>query len=115
MQNLLRFLRMYNVLIIFLFLQGFSFNLYFNNNTFQNSIALKHSNTVKGKIYDFSNTISEYFHLKEINSQLLDENNKLHNLINTKKNISNEKSQKYIAAKIINNSIHKRDKFSVIR
>ena len=50
MQNLLRFLRMYNVLIIFLFLQGFSFNLYFNNNSFQNSIALKHSNTVKGKI-----------------------------------------------------------------
>ena len=114
MQNLLRFLRMYNVLIIFLFLQGFSFNLYFNNNSFQNSIALKHSNTVKGKIYDFSNTISEYFHLKEINSQLLNENNKLHNLLNTKKNISNEKSQKYIAAKIINNSIHKRDNFITI-
>ena len=45
----------------------------------------------------------------------MDENNKLHSiLINTKKNISNEKSQKYIAAKIINNSIHKRDNFITI-
>ena len=35
-------------------------------------------------------------------------------MINTKKNISNEKSQKYIAAKIINNSIHKRDNFITI-
>lgn len=115
MQNLLRFLRMYNVLIIFLFLQGLSINLYLNNNSFQNSLLLKNTNTIKGEMYNFSNNIFEYFHLKEINSQLLNENNKLHNLLsNQKKEIKIDKKHKYISAKIINNSIHKRDNFITI-
>ncbi len=115
MQNLLRFLRMYNVLIIFLFLQGLSLNLYFNNNSYNNSLALKHINTIKGDIYNFSNNILEYFFLKKVNNQLLEENNKLYNLLNNKKsNVIVDKNQQYISAKIINNSIHKRDNFITI-
>ena len=115
MQNLLRFIKMYNVLIIFLFLQGFSINLYFNNNSFQNSLALKKSNSVKGEIYNFSNNILEYFYLKKINAQLLEENNKLLNILNSQENeVEIEKKHKYIDAKIINNSIHKRDNFITI-
>ena len=115
MQNLLRFLKMYNVLIVFLFLQGISINLYLNNNSFQNSLALKKSNSVKGKIHDFSSNIFEYFHLKKINDQLLNENNKLHNLLNNQKQEDQiEKKYKYIHAKIINNSIHKIDNYITI-
>ncbi len=115
MQNLLRFLKMYNVLIVFLFLQGFSINLYLNNNSFQNSLVLKKSNSVKGEIYNFSNNIFEYFYLKKINTQLLNENNKLHNLLNSqKKEDQIAKKYKYINAKIINNSIHKRDNYITI-
>ena len=115
MQNLIRFLRMYNVLIIFLFLQAFSINLYLNNNSYQNSIALRHANSVKGEIYNFSNSITDYFYLKKINSQLLDENNRLQNLLNKKsKEVTVDKSQKFITAKIINNSIHKRNNFITI-
>ena len=115
MQNLLRFFKMYNVLIVFLFLQSFSINLYFNNNSFQNSLALKKSNSVKGEIYNLSNNILEYFHLKKINAQLLDENNKLLNILNNHKHeVKIKKTYKYIDAKIINNSIHKRDNFITI-
>ena len=115
MQNLLRFIRMYNVLIVFLFLQGFSLNLYFNNNSYNNSLALKHTNSFKGKIYNVSNNISEYFFLKKVNDQLMEENNKLHNLLNNKEaKVKTDKNQKYISAKIINNSIHKRDNFITI-
>ena len=115
MQNLLRFIRMYNVLIIFLALQSFSINLYLKNNSYQNSIALKHTNSIKGEIYNFSNSISEYFNLKKLNTQLLNENSKLQNLLNKKSTeIYVNKSQKFIAAKIINNSIHKRNNFITI-
>ena len=115
MQNLLRFLKMYNVLIVFLFLQGISINLYLNNNSFQNSLVLKKSNSVKGEIYNFSNNIFEYFHLKKINAQLLNENSKLHNLLNSQKQENQiKKKHKYLNAKIINNSIHKRDNYITI-
>jgi len=106
---------MYNVLIVFLFLQGLSLNLYFNNNSYNNSLALKHTNSFKGEIYNVSNNISEYFFLKKVNDQLLEENNKLYNLLNNKKaKVKTDKNQKYISAKIINNSIHKRDNFITI-
>ena len=115
MQNLLRFLKMYNVLIVFLFLQGISINLYLNNNSFQNSLALKKSNSVKGEIHNFSSNIFEYFYLKKINDQLLNENNKLYNLLNNqKKEDQIEKKYKYVHAKIINNSIHKIDNYITI-
>ena len=115
MQNLLRFLKMYNVLITFLFLQGVSINLYLNNNSFQNSLVLKKSNSVKGEIHNFSSNIFEYFHLKKINDQLLNENNKLHNLLNNQKQEDQiEKKHKYLNAKIINNSIHKIDNYITI-
>ena len=85
MQNLIRFFRMYNVLIIFLLLQTYSINLYLNNNSFQNSIVINNVNNYKGKLYSISNNISDYFNLKDINKLLLEENNKLYNLLSSQK------------------------------
>ena len=116
MQNLIRFFRMYNVLIIFLLLQTYSINLYLNKNSFQNSLFINHVNNYKGKLYSISNNISEYFNLKDINKQLLEENNKLYNLLSSQKSIflQNEKETKFISGKIVNNSVNKRDNFITI-
>ena len=116
MQNLLRFIRMYNVLIIFLLLQGYSIHLYLNNNTFQNKIILSKTSKYIGKVYDFSNNIKEYFQLKNINKQLMSENSKLYNLLsrNKKNYSSDEKKFNYLSAKIINNSIFKRNNYLTI-
>ena len=113
MQNLIRFFRMYNVLIIFLLLQTYSINLYLNKNSFQNSLFINHVNNYKGELYSISNNISEYFNLKDINKQLLEENNKLYNLLSSQKSIflQNEKKTKFISGKIVNNSVNKRDNF----
>ena len=113
MQNLIRFFRMYNVLIIFLLLQAYSINLYLNNNSFQNTLVINNVNNYKGKLYSISNNISDYFSLKDINKLLLEENNKLHNLLSSQKsNFSqNEKKMKFISGKIVNNSVHKRNNF----
>ena len=96
MQNLIRFFRMYNVLIIFLLLQTYSINLYLNKNSFKNSLFINHVNNYKGELYSISNNISEYFNLKDINKQLLEENNKLYNLLSSQKSIflQNEKKNK---------------------
>ena len=98
MQNLIRFFRIYNVLIIFLLLQTYSISLYINNNSFQNSLFINHVNNYKGELYSISNNISEYFNLKDINKQLLEENNKLYNLLSSQKSIflQNEKETKFI-------------------
>ena len=116
MQNLLRFIRMYNVLIIFLLLQGYSINLYLKNNTFQNNILLEKTSNYTGKVYDFSNNIKEYFQLKNINNQLMSENSKLHNLYSNNKinYLSDEKDFNYLSAKVINNSIYKRNNYLTI-
>ena len=116
MQNLIRFFRMYNVLIIFLLLQAYSIKLYLNHNSFQNSLVINNINNYKGKLYSISNNISDYFSLKDINKLLLEENNKLYNLLNSKKiNFSqNEKEMKFISGKIVNNSVHKRNNFIIV-
>jgi len=116
MQNLLRFIRMYNVLIIFLLLEGYSLNLYLKNNTFQNNIILSHTNKYTGKVYQISNNITEYFQLSTINNQLLNENSKLYNRISNSgiKHRDNEKRYNYISSKIINNSIFKRNNYLTI-
>lgn len=116
MQNLLRFIRMYNVLIIFLLLQGYSINLYLNNNTFQNNILIEKTSNYTGKVYDFSNNIKEYFQLKNINNQLMSENSKLNNLYSKNKinYLSDEKDFNYLSAKVINNSIYKRNNYLTI-
>ena len=116
MQNLLRFIRMYNVLIIFLLLQGYSINLYLKNNTFQNNILIEKTSNYTGKVYDFFNYIKEYFQLKNINNQLMSENSKLHNLYskNTINYLSDEKDFNYLSAKVINNSIYKRNNYLTI-
>ncbi len=116
MQNLLRFIRMYNVLIIFLLLQGYSINLYLNNNTFQNNILIEKTSNYTAKVYDFSNNIKEYFQLKNINNQLMSENSKLNNLYSKNKinYLSDEKDFNYLSAKVINNSIYKRNNYLTI-
>ena len=107
---------MYNVLIIFLLLQGYSINLYLNNNTFQNNILIEKTSNYTGEVYDLSNNIKEYFQLKNINNQLMSENSKLNNLYSKNKinYLSDEKDFNYLSAKVINNSIYKRNNYLTI-
>lgn len=116
MQNLLRFIRMYNFLIIFLLLEGYSINLYLKHNSFQNNIILSNTNKYTGKVYQISNNITQYFKLQTINNQLLNENSKLYNRIsnNEIKDRDDEKTFNYISSKIINNSIFKRNNYLTI-
>ena len=74
MRNLLDFLMKYNHWFLFILLEVISFTLLFRFNHYQGSIFFTSSNVVAGSIYDLTNNITGYFHLKDINEGLVHEN-----------------------------------------
>ncbi|MDR1004120.1 MAG: rod shape-determining protein MreC [Prevotellaceae bacterium] len=74
MQNLLNFLLKYNYWFLFLLLEIASFVLLFRFNNYQQGVFFSSANGVAGKMYDLSGSVSSYFHLKDVNEDLLDRN-----------------------------------------
>lgn len=114
MQNLIRFIRMYHFLLLFLIFQSISLTLIINNNSYQNYRIIKKTSEYTGFIYSISQNIKDYFQLKEVNTYLANENAKLLTLINSveSKTIINEKKEfDFISSQVINNTVSKRNNF----
>jgi len=115
MQNLIRFIRMYNFLLLFLLFQSISLILINNNNSYQNYRILKKTSEYTGFIYSTSHTVKEYFQLKESNKYLANENAKLLTIINSidrKTNIQEEEKEfNFISSQVINNTVNKRNNY----
>ncbi len=123
MKTLIRFLLKSKTLFLFLFLEIVSLILVVNHNQFQRSRFLNSSNAVTGKIYEFSNSVSEYFNLRTVNDNLARENAELRNRLYAQENELNfikqdsnyqartdfsiEKNYTFITAKVINASTNK--------
>ena len=119
MNNLLRFLKIYQFLLLFLIIESFSIFLLLYNNSFQSHITIKYATQYTGVLENYSNFLFNYVKLKEKNKYLADENAKLHSLINQKTYyndsiIITDKRFIYEPAKVINNSINKRNNFITI-
>ena len=74
MRNLLDFLLKYNYWFLFVILEVISFALLFRFNNYHGSVFFTSSNVIIGSIYDLTNNITSYFHLKDINEDLVHEN-----------------------------------------
>ena len=74
MRNLLNFLVKYNYWFLFLLLEVASFVLLFRFNRYQQGVFLTSANGVVGAIYEAAGSVSSYFHLKEVNADLLERN-----------------------------------------
>lgn len=74
MRNLLNFILKYNYWFLFILLEIISFALLFRFNSYQGSVIFTSANGVAGKVYDTSAQVTSYFHLKEVNNQLIDRN-----------------------------------------
>ncbi len=116
MKNLLNFLIRYHNFILFLFLEIICFTLIIRFNNFQRVKFLNSANGITGAIYEDYQGIVEYFKLRELNTQLVEENSKLRNELQALKSFMSDKntiavppSEQYrtVPAKIINNSVHK--------
>ena len=119
MRNLLNLLQKYSSVILFLLLQAICFSFVFSNyNTYHHIAFANSSNAIVGGIYSINSSISDYFHLKEDNAKLVEENleqkRKLigHNIIMGDKFISFDdtiylQQYQYIDGKVINSSINR--------
>lgn len=128
MRNLWLFLIKYYALFLFIFLEVVAFILLVNSNNFQRATVLNSANEVVGNWYNMVNRSEDYLSLTEINDSLSAENELLKNelkstfynpkvdtgtyrdtlMVNDTLRI---KQYKYIIAKVINNSITKRNNY----
>lgn len=121
MQQIFNFLIRNKNSILFLILFVVSVFLTVQNHAFQKSRFISSANSVTGGVYSWSNNINTYLHLDEYNERLLEENNKLRNIIsNINDSISVEKQLDstsfegdylFRTARVINNNFAKIDNY----
>ena len=116
MHNLLRFLKLNQTLLLFILIESLSIGLLIKNHSYQANKIIKFCTQYTSPIYNYTSFLSNYFSLKEQNDYLIEENAKLHTLIDRSQQyidstVVRNKKFKYLAAKVINNSINKRNNF----
>ncbi|WP_026935275.1 rod shape-determining protein MreC [Christiangramia echinicola] len=121
MQQIFNFLIRNKNSILFLILFVVSVYLTIQNHAFHKSRFVSSANFVTGGVYSWSNNINTYLHLDEYNERLLEENNKLRNIIsNIHDSISVEKQLDstsfegdylFRTARVINNNFSKQDNY----
>ncbi len=119
MHNLLRFIRINQFLLLFIIIEGFSVFLLLSNNSYQANKAIQSSTQYTGFVHNYTSSFSDYVALKETNQFLINENAKLYTLLKnedsyTDSSLIRNKHYNYHAAKVINNSINKRNNFITI-
>lgn len=130
MRNLIDFITRYNHWFVFVILEVVSFVLLFKFNSYQGSVWFSSANVVAGKVYEADATIKNFFSLTKINQQLNVRNlyleqtvRKLSEQVHAETGDSSWlfrtqaevlKEYKMIPAKVITNSIDKRDNFITI-
>tara|TARA_B100001758_G_scaffold217676_1_gene204657 strand:+ start:30877 stop:31689 length:813 start_codon:yes stop_codon:yes gene_type:complete len=116
MHNLLRFIKLNQFLLLFILIEGLSITLLITNNSYQANKLIKFSTQYTSAIYYSTSSLYDYLALRETNEYLIKENAKIRSLLQneiTFKDTSIIKNKKfnYIAAKVINNSVQKRNNF----
>tara|TARA_B110000003_G_scaffold29263_1_gene27575 strand:+ start:118 stop:930 length:813 start_codon:yes stop_codon:yes gene_type:complete len=116
MHNLLRFIKLNHFLLLFILVEAVSITLLLQNNSFQASKTVAYSTQYTSVFYNTTSKLSDYIALKETNDFLVTENAKLYSLLNRDEQMDDSllisnKNYKYIPAKVINNSVNKRNNF----
>jgi rod shape-determining protein MreC len=125
MRYLFDFLRKQYFYFLFLFLEVISLTLLFNYNAYQNSAVAHFTSNLTGSVLDISSKISDYFSLREKNRMLSEDNARLHSSLpgsfyrtDTNTFFFHDTVFKieymYISAKVISNSINKRNNFLML-
>lgn len=121
MKNLIQFFIRYSIFFLFLLLEATAFLLIVHNTGFQRIVFLSSANSVAARMYQSSESVFDFFKLKQANIKLNEENADLRNRIvglqnelirirnmqNDTAYIPAENDLQYIPAKIINNSTNK--------
>jgi rod shape-determining protein MreC len=118
MKNFFLLLRKYNFFLLFLILQGVSFYLLVNNNSFHRTTFINTSNYYVGQTYEAYSAATDYLKLSYNNKILAEENARLLNemrmsfydLDSTQSQVRDslyKQQYTFVEAKIINNTVNK--------
>lgn len=127
MRNLLEFLAKYNHWFLFVILEVISLTLLFKFNSYQGSVFFSSANAVTGKVYEWDSAVKTFFNLTKINQQLTSRNLYLEQTVRKlSEQVKHDtgdstrlqhtqmqilKAYKLIPAKVITNSLDKKDNF----
>lgn len=131
MHNLFLFIRRYFNFILLVLLQGFSIYLLVHYNTYHNAVASAFMNEVTGKINSRYNKVDYFFQLRNTNTQLANENERLRNLLkvnferpdtSTKiitdtlavDSLGHRRKWLYLSAKVVSSSVAAQNNFIVL-
>jgi len=125
MRNLIAFIIRYHFFLLFLLLEVFSFVLIANSTYYQRASILNTSNRITGAVYDAFDNVTDYLSLRKTNYILSEENARLRKATrlsfltaDTNSFFVNDTIFKlrysYIAAKVIHNSVNKRNNYLML-
>jgi rod shape-determining protein MreC len=125
MRNLWIFIIKYNAFFLFIIFFTLSLILVFRSNPYQKASALNSSNQFVGQIYERVNYWKSYLTLGQVNDSLAAENARLRNQIRnspvndtvvqrTVTDTLTKQQYTYIAARVVNNSVHLKNNFLTI-
>ena len=77
MRNLLNYILRNSAWFLAFLLIAFSLYLVFKHNPYQRSVYLSSTNKISGEVFQISNNVTSFFHLKSNNEELLDRNAQL--------------------------------------
>ena len=125
MRNLLAFIIRYYFLLLFLMFESLALVMLVNSTYYQRSVLQSAGNTMTGRFYSSVSNISEYLKLRYTNELLANENALLRQMkgISFLKSDTNsfwvkdtlyKQQYKYIVARVINNSVGKRNNYIML-
>ncbi len=120
MRYLIAFLWKHSFFFLFVFLECIAFMLMVNSQNYQGSVIINSTNQITGSINSISSDIVDYFQLRKSNKRLLDENTLLLNnqqssiLVSDTGFLYHDSIYRYIGAKVISNSTHKRNNYIML-
>lgn len=119
MYNLLRFLKKYNDILLFVILEVLCITLLINNLPYQKRRLVNVGNSVFGNFFKIQSDLSNYFFLKEENELMLEHNAmlmsqlyKMDSSFDSRDSLSQD--YRFIAADVINNSIDHANNFLLL-
>ena len=128
MRNIFLFIRRFFTFFLFLVLLGISFAILINYNKTYQAVFASSANEVTGRINKQYNDIEYYFRLKETNAKLVEQNNRLLNMLGTsfdapdsvkqykidsliKDTLGRVRKFTFLTAKVVNNSVSEENNY----
>ncbi len=128
MQQFFYFFIRFKIFWVFLIFEIISLAFVFNSSPYHKASFINTANSFTGGVYSTSNNVNQYFHLKKINHELMEENARLYNSFYSKDSATHKEDTMsfkdttakytgryvYIASDVISNSTARRNNYLML-